>query len=105
MALDVTEREDGAARIIAASGEIDLNTSPKLREKLLASAKTKGGTIAVDLSQTAYMDSSGVATLVEGMKAAGAAGAAFVLLAPSNAVRKVLQLSRLDTIFTIRECL
>jgi anti-anti-sigma regulatory factor len=48
------------------------------------------------------MDSSGVATLVEGLQAAGGASS-FLLLAPSQSVMKVLQLSRLDSVFSIVE--
>ena len=50
-------------------------------------------------------DLSGVATLVEGLKETGAKKKKFALVAPSQPVMKVLQLSRLDTVFNIRETL
>ena len=53
------------------------------------------------LASVGYMDSSGVATLVEGLRAAKNSGKAFMLQMPSQSVMKVLQLARLDTIFTI----
>jgi anti-anti-sigma factor len=49
------------------------------------------------------MDSSGVATLVEGFKRARELDKAFVLVGPSRAVTKVLELTRLDSVFEIRE--
>ena len=49
------------------------------------------------------MDSSGVATLVEGLRATSGTDASFVLVTPSHAVMKVLQLSRLDSVFDIEE--
>lgn len=91
--------------VIAAAGEVDLSSSPQLREAILKSVPNAGGTLAVDLSGVSYMDSSGVATLVEGLKSIGAKKAAFCLLAPSGSVLKVLQLSRLDSVFDIRDAL
>lgn len=93
---------DGNA-IIKTMGEVDLYSSPKLREALLKAIPSAQTAVGVDLSQVAYMDSSGVATLVEGLKAAGKISKEFVLISPSSSVLKVLQLSRLDTVFTIRE--
>ena len=104
MGLDIETRDEGGWRIILARGEIDLNSSPELRKAVL-SAVGDVGNVGVDLSRAAYMDSSGVATLVEGLKAAAEGNRAFVLIKPSNAVMKVLELSRLDSFFDIRDSL
>ena len=104
MALTTERIEQDGRLIIKAEGEVDLYTSPKLREEILKCGKKAPSVLAVDLGGVAYMDSSGVATLVEGLKAAGKE-TSFVLLAPSQAVMKVLQLSRLDSVFDIRETL
>jgi anti-sigma B factor antagonist len=48
------------------------------------------------------MDSSGVATLVEGLRSAKEHGKTLTLVAPSNSVMKVLELARLDSIFAVR---
>jgi anti-sigma B factor antagonist len=105
MALTLEQSEQGEVYIIRAEGEIDLYTSPKLREQILKNGAKAGCVLAVDLGNVAYMDSSGVATLVEGLKAASKGKSTFVLLAPSQAVMKVLQLSRLDSVFDIRDTL
>ena len=105
MALTLDQLEQGDCFVIKAQGEIDLYTSPQLREQILKGGAKSGATLAVDLGGVAYMDSSGVATLVEGLKAANKGNSAFVLLSPSHAVMKVLQLSRLDSIFDIRDTL
>ena len=96
--------QDGTA-VIAVEGEVDLNTSPGLRTVLLKAAAKGKGSLAVDLRGVRYMDSSGVATLIEGLKSVREKGGRFVLLAPSGSVMKVLQLSRLDTVFEIRDAL
>jgi len=102
MALTVEQTEKDGHGIIAVTGEVDLYSSPELREAILKIVPKAAGAIGVDLSAVTYMDSSGVATLVEGLKAAGKKRASFVLLRPSPAVMKVLQLSRLDSVFDIR---
>ena len=101
MALTLEERTEGDECVIAAEGEVDLYSSPQLREQLLKALPKSPNVVAVDLSKVAYMDSSGVATLVEGLKSAGQHNKKFVLRHPSPSVMKVLQLSRLDTIFQI----
>ena len=103
MALDLELVESGGRQVIKASGEVDLYSSPKLRETILKVISKADKALGVDLSEVVYMDSSGVATLVEGLKASGKKGKTFALLAPSQSVMKVLQLSRLDTVFDIVE--
>lgn len=105
MSLELNVSEPGGNTLIAAQGEVDLGSAPKLREAILKAVKTAKAQVGVDLSGVAYMDSSGVATLVEGLKACREPGKAFVLVAPSQPVMKVLQLSRLDAVFTIKEAL
>lgn len=104
MGLDIKVEDEAGAQVIRVGGEVDLNSSPQLRAAILEQAKN-GGTLAIDLRDVPYMDSSGVATLVEGLKAVEPKGGKFILLAPSAAVSKVLQLSRLDSVFTIKETL
>jgi anti-sigma B factor antagonist len=105
MALELESADLDGDCVIKAVGEVDLYSSPRLREVILKSIPAVQRAVGVDLSQVAYMDSSGVATLVEGLKASGKSDKAFVLLSPSPSVMKVLQLSRLDAVFTIKEAL
>lgn len=102
MALELSQVEQGNHCIVMAKGEIDLYSSPQLRDAILKACKAGQDKVGVNLSEVAYMDSSGVATLVEGLQASGGADS-FLLVAPSQSVLKVLQLSRLDSVFTIVE--
>lgn len=102
MALELKQVEQDGNCIVEARGEIDLYSSPQLREAILKACKSTKQKVGVRLTDVAYMDSSGVATLVEGLQAAGGASA-FLLLSPSQSVMKVLQLSRLDSVFSIVE--
>lgn len=102
MGLEVSKEEDDSTCLVVANGEIDLGTSPRLRQAILA-AVDDYDVIRVNLHDIGYMDSSGVATLVEGLKASRSAGKTFELCQPSSSVLKVLQLARLDALFTIVE--
>ena len=103
--LDVKTKSQDSIAIIEIDGEVDLYSSPALRKALLEMTKAQNKAILVDLARVKYMDSSGVATLVEGLKAASEGNQAFVLLKPSNSVMKVLELARLDSFFDIRDSL
>jgi anti-sigma B factor antagonist len=95
---EVTAKGDTA--IIALKGEIDLESSPLARELLLSNVAGKKN-ILVDLSAVSYIDSSGVASLVEALQASRKNGTEFALAAASEAARRVLELARLDKVFTM----
>lgn len=88
------------ATLVALTGEIDLETSREAR-KVLLDAVGHGKPLLVDLAGVSYIDSSGVASLVEALQNAKKAGQTFGLVAVSESALRVLQLARLDKIFTI----
>lgn len=101
MGLKIEQIAGGDGTRIAVRGEVDLYTSPDLRSALMKAVPAAESRVEVDLSGVEYMDSSGVATLVEGFKSARENSKAFVLFKPSTAVMKVLELARLDSVFDI----
>ncbi len=103
MALQLSQTEVDGLIVIQPDGEIDLYSSPNLRKAILVAVQSARSEVRVDLSRVGYMDSSGVATLVEGLQGCGKNQKTFSLLQPSPAVMKVLQLARLDSVFEIRE--
>ena len=86
--------------IVVFKGEIDLDSSPAARKILLKCFENTGNVI-VDLSGVTYSDSSGVASLVEALQAAKKNGSQFSLAAVSEPTRRVLELARLDKVFTL----
>ena len=90
--------DDGC--IIYATGEIDLSNSQELRKTLLAALKTNAK-VMVDLSQVQYIDSSGIASLVEGLQFSKSNNKTFNLCNPSKQVKAIMELARLDKVFTI----
>ena len=94
--------ETGTSFVLALSGQIDLHSSPKVRPALLQSVAAHDA-VVVDLSRVDYIDSSGVASLVEALQAARARHSAFTLAQVSRQVMAVLALARLDQVFTITQ--
>ena len=79
---------------------MDLSWSQQVRQAVLA-ALAQSQRVGVVLSDVSYIDSSGIAALVEGFQNARSKGNGFALVAVSDAVRAVLELARLDRVFPI----
>ncbi|MBX3386829.1 MAG: STAS domain-containing protein [Phycisphaeraceae bacterium] len=94
------ESRNGAA-VIVPSGEIDLNSSPVLRQEIKKVQASKPPRVIIDLAAVPYMDSAGVATLVEAMQFARKTSTRLVLCSLQDKVRSIFEISRLDTVFTI----
>ena len=97
-------RTAGNFTIIALKGEIDMQYSPQAR-KLILDSLDRGLPMLVELSCVTYMDSSGVASLVEGLQLAKKRKLGFALAGVSQPVMNVLRLARLDSVFTIHATL
>ena len=93
-------RTEGDTIIVVLSGDVDLDSSPKVRSVLLESVGNKSG-VLVEMSAVSYIDSSGVASLVEAYQSARRGSTPFALVAVSEAAMRVLELARLDQVFSI----
>ena len=97
---EITERH--GVSVVALKGEVDLESSPAAR-KLLLKSIDDSTQVLVDLSGVTYIDSSGVASLVEALQVSKKNGTRFALAAASEPTRRVLELARLDKVFTIHK--
>ncbi len=100
--LEITDQERAkGAHVVTVKGDVTIHTSPQLRKALkpLLTAATKE--VRVQLDGVGFMDSSGIATLVEGLQWARETGGRFVLSGLSETVRDVFELAKLDTVFEI----
>lgn len=102
MATQIETREEGGAKIVDISGEVDMDSSPQVRDEVLKALKG-ASKVKVRLREVEYIDSSGIAVLIQGMKDAGKANVEFALLDPSDNVRSVIELAMLQQVFTIEE--
>ena len=83
-------------------GDIDLYNSPEVRKVLMETLKEKRAPrVIMNLQNVKYIDSSGVASLVEGLKVSRTLGSRFILFGLSHAAREVLELSRLIKVFEV----
>ncbi len=94
--------ETGGAVVVGPVGEVDLQHSPRLR-KVLTELMLDQRRVVVDMSRVDYIDSSGIAGLVEAYQMARRGGGSFTLASVSAPAMRVLQLARLDTVFAIAD--
>lgn len=92
--------DDGTGAIVV-SGEIDLHTSPRLREALLGHLTNDVRNVTVDMSGVTFIDSTGLSVLIAAMRRARSLGGDVRLRAPSRQTYKVLELTKLTEVFTI----
>lgn len=95
-------QERGTTVVVTLVGEIDLQHSPTVRRQLM-DLMFEQRDVLVDLSRVAYIDSSGIASLVEAYQAARKNATRFVLVAVSAPAMRVLQLARLDKVFALAD--
>jgi anti-sigma B factor antagonist len=100
--MTISVRESGAARVVDLSGDVDLGTSPNLR-KALFDLLRETPRLALNLRAIRYIDSSGIATLIEALKSAQRLQKDFVLFGLSPAVQDVFRLTHVNRIFRIFE--
>ncbi len=91
-------RIEGEHTVISLDGDIDLDMSVHARAQILEQVSAKNN-VLVDLSRVEYIDSSGVASLVEGLRMAKNEGVGFALVGANGTVVQVLELARLDRVF------
>lgn len=94
-----SERHDGV-EVLRLSGEVDLQVSAQLRRALLD--RLDGGRdVLVDLNAVTYIDSSGVASLIEAFQRARKDGRRFALARVPDGAMRVLKIAQLDRVFPI----
>jgi anti-sigma B factor antagonist len=100
--VNISVRNSGAARVVDLEGEVDLGTSPNLRRTLFDLLGTTQK-LALNLRELRYIDSSGIATLIEVLRDANRRQMEFVLFGLSPAVQDAFRLTHVNRIFQIVE--
>ena len=104
MKVEIAVEQLGSGFLLKLKGDVDMNSSSDVRGALGNAFRQgpKGAkALFIDLSQVRYMDSSGIATLVEAMQTCMKQGARLRLVDLSPAVRDVFELARLASVFEI----
>jgi anti-anti-sigma factor len=89
--------------VVSLEGELDLATSPQLREQLVALTERADSVIVVDLTDLAFIDSTGLSVLVMALNRSRASGGSIVLRNPSPSVMRILEITGLVSIFGIEQ--
>lgn len=87
--------------VLPLEGEIDLHVSPRIANSLAGMVDEKPSHLVVDLSKVTYIDSSGLAVLIEAMQHVEAYGGKFALAGLEENVRPIFEIARLDQVFRI----
>jgi anti-sigma B factor antagonist len=103
--LRIQTAREGMDVIVRLTDDVDLRTSPDLRDRLLEALGSHPSRLIIDLSGVPYMDSSGVGTLVDMKRRTERDGSAIILVGLQPRVRSVFEITRLDGFFTIVETL
>ena len=98
--LDLVIQDDAERRTVSVGGEVDLSTSPELWKQVRVALR---GTrmLRIRLADVSYIDSTGIAVLVQSYRAARQQNIDLALLDPSPKVLAVIELARLADVFTI----
>jgi anti-sigma B factor antagonist len=87
--------------VLPLEGEIDLHVSPGIAASLGGMVQDKPPQLVVDMSRVSYIDSSGLAVLIEAMQNVAAYGGKFALAGLQDGVRPIFEIARLDQVFRI----
>jgi anti-sigma B factor antagonist len=101
--MKIQVRNADSISIIDCAGEVDLYSSPALRETLLKELQSGAPSVLINMREVTYIDSSGIATLVEGLQLSRQTQTHFGLYDLRNNARSVLELARLNRVFAIFE--
>lgn len=85
------------------AGEIDLYTAPRLQAEFTRLLQDGPNRVVIDMSAVEFCDSTGMNVLLSALKRVKEQGGALDVAAPRPAVRKILQVTGLDSVFTVHE--
>jgi anti-sigma B factor antagonist len=84
--------------VVTISGEIDIASGPQLRDQLLGVIRRHGAQLSLDLTGVTFIDCAGINVLMAARRRAQLEGGSLHVLRASPRVRRVLALTRLDSV-------
>jgi len=101
--LTIDQAGHGAATILTLRGELDLRTAPRLRVRVSDVLRRHAGDVVVDMCDVTFIDSTGLAALLNALRRLTRAKRRLVLVCAEGPVMRILRLTRLDGTFTTCE--
>ncbi|NDY56551.1 STAS domain-containing protein [Desulfovibrio sulfodismutans] len=90
---------DPRTNTVSIGGEVDFTVSPAVRDRFVTFIEQTRGDMFLDLGNLSYVDSSGLAALIEGRKLLKAKGRKITITAISHQVRKLFELTQIGELF------
>ncbi len=103
MAGDVVVTDAGGHVVVALTGEVDVYTAPRLREKLVELVTQGKHRIVVNLEGVEFLDSTGLGVLVGGLKRVRSHNGDLSLVCTQHRILKVFEITGLTKVFSIHE--
>lgn len=102
----VTATDLGGAQLLSVSGEVDLSNVDTVRAAISASIPSDASLVIVDLSDTAYLDSTGLAMLFRFARQLGYTRQEFCLVVPPDSpIRRVIELTNLTRVIRVEDAI
>ncbi len=92
---------DAEMCVVTVVGEVDLATSPELRHQLREAGKLGASQVAIDLTQTTFIDSSAVHALSEAYRSLRQRGVRMWVLCPDSAIAKLFEITAVDRLIPV----
>ena len=99
--IETSLRHQGDIPVLDVVGEIDIYTTPQFKEAVSAAIGENNPAIIINMTQVTYMDSSGFGTLLSATKRLKPIDGALYLTGCNDAIQRMLQITRLNTIFGV----
>ncbi|MEU4006894.1 STAS domain-containing protein [Streptomyces pseudogriseolus] len=101
--LTIVSSRTPAGPLLEVSGDLDHSNAQRLRRAAVGAVLSAGLLLTVDLGQLGFCDSSGITALIAVRNHVVAAGAALILVAVPETLRRLLRLTGLDQVFDLRD--
>lgn len=101
MELSLATRTVGAHTVLEVGGEVDIETSDRLRERLASMIDGGSRRIIVDLERVDFMDSTGLGVLVGALRRLRAVGGTLALVCNRESLLKIFRITALDRVFSV----
>ena len=101
MDLQIKVRKLGDIAVIELNGEVDAYTCSRLRETIIEAIENGADNLVVDMKEVDYIDSSGLGTLVGGLKRVSERQGVIAIVCTNPQIRKVFDIPGLVKVFPI----
>jgi anti-sigma B factor antagonist len=101
MEFAVSQEQRGAVPLLRVRGEVDIYTAPRLKEAVVAALNSGAQSLAFDLSQVGFLDSTGLQVLMSAKKRTAERGGEVYIIGAGGQIRRVFSLLSLERIFRL----